>query len=108
MTTCTPSRIQRSSPAAVRVPRSGSNATRARLIGSWNEQGENAFHRASNGTKDGGNVNSRGVDHSRAGWRYSPASRVWRYRLGDQDGALSRLKHGFESRYRYSSPASIV
>ena len=27
-----------------------------------------------------------------------------RYRLGDQDGALSRLKHGFESRYRYCGP----
>src|SRR6266568_7008978 len=31
---------------------------------------------------------------------FSP--RTGRYRLEAQDGALSRLKHGFESRYRYS------
>ena len=32
---------------------------------------------------------------------FSNMDRTRRYRLGDQDAALSRLKHGFESRYRY-------
>ena len=32
---------------------------------------------------------------------FSNRDRARRYRLGDQDAALSRLKHGFESRYRY-------
>ena len=48
------------------------------------EFGNEAFHRASNGTYQTGKVNCgcRRVDHLCADWRYSPAP-PWRYRLGD-------------------------